>query len=84
MHTYLMGARNDQERFLYADPSRRFERMEELLPPVIGLRKVLGEQIRRQQSIGLAEDLTRLQGAEARFDVVFTWAAAGFNDTLLR
>jgi energy-coupling factor transporter ATP-binding protein EcfA2 len=72
VQTYLMGARNDQERFLYADPPKTFDRIEELLPPVLALLAVVGEQIRRQRSIGLAENLARLREAEASFNSVFT------------
>lgn len=72
VHTYLMGVRNDQERFLYQDPPKTFERIEDVLPPVLGLLRVAGEQVRRQRSIGLAENVTRLQEAEASFNAVFT------------
>jgi len=72
VQAYLMGVRNDQERFLYADPPRSFERIEELLPPVIRLKGVVGEQIRRQRSIGLAENVARLREAESSFNAVFT------------
>ena len=72
VQTYLVGVRSDQERFLYTDPPRSFDRIEELLPPVIGLRQVVNQQIRRQRSIGLAENLTKLREAEASFNAVFT------------
>jgi hypothetical protein len=72
VQTYLASARSDQERFLYTDPPRSFERIEELLLPVIGLRHVVGEQIRRQRSIGLAENLAQLSEAESSFNAVFT------------
>ena len=72
VQTYLMGARSDQERFLYADPPKTFDRIEDLLPPVLALVAVVGEQIRRQRSIGLAENLARLREAEASFNSVFT------------
>jgi Putative exonuclease SbcCD, C subunit len=72
VHTYLMGVRNDQERFVYLDPPKSFDRIEELLPPVLGLRKTVDEQARRQRSIGLAENLERLQEAETSFNAVFT------------
>ena len=70
--TYLTGVRNDQERFLYQDPPKTFERIEEMLPPLLGLLRVAGEQVRRQRSIGLAENLARLEDAEASFNSVFT------------
>jgi hypothetical protein len=57
----IWSARNDQERFLYADPPKSFDRIEEMLPPVLGLLKVVGEQIRRQRSIGLVEKVERLR-----------------------
>ena len=72
VQTYLVGVRNDQERFLYTDPPKTFERIEEMLPPVLGLLKVVGEQVRRQRSIGLAENVARLRDAEASFNAVFT------------
>jgi energy-coupling factor transporter ATP-binding protein EcfA2 len=72
VQTYLIGARSDQERFLYADPPKSFERIEELLPPVIGLRRVVGEQALRQRSIGLAENVAKLREAESSFNAVFT------------
>jgi hypothetical protein len=72
VQTYLVGVRNDQERFLYTDPPKTFERIEEMLPPVLGLLRVVGEQVRRQRSIGLAENVARLREAEASFNAVFT------------
>jgi hypothetical protein len=72
VQTYLVGARSDQERFLYSDPPKSFERIEELLPPVIQLRKVVGEQVLRQRSIGLAENVAKLREAESSFNAVFT------------
>lgn len=72
VHNYLMGVRNDQERFVYLDPPKSFERIEEVLPPLLGLRKSVDEQTRRQRSIGLAENLGRLQEAETSFNAVFT------------
>jgi energy-coupling factor transporter ATP-binding protein EcfA2 len=72
VQTYLAGARSDQERFLYADPPKSFERIEEMLPPVLGLLRVVGDQIRRQRSIGLAENVARLREAESSFNAVFT------------
>ena len=72
VHNYLMGVRNDQERFVYLDPPKSFDRIEEMLPPVLRLRKTVDEQMRRQRSIGLAENLARLQEAETSFNAVFT------------
>jgi hypothetical protein len=72
VHSYLMGVRNDQERFVYMDPPRTFDRIEEMLPPVLGLLRTVDEQMRRQRSIGLAENLERLQEAETSFNAVFT------------
>lgn len=72
VQTYLVGVRNDQERFLYVDPPKSFERIEEMLPPVLGLLHVVREQIRRQRSIGLADNLARLRQAESSFNAVFT------------
>ncbi len=72
VHGYLMGVRNDQERFVYLDPPKSFDRIEAMLPPVLGLRKTVVEQMRRQRSIGLADNLARLQEAETSFNAVFT------------
>ena len=72
VHTYLMGVRSDQERFVYLDPPKTFDRIEELLPPVLGLLETVSGQTRRQRSIGLAENLERLQEAETSFNAVFT------------
>ena len=72
VHSYLMGVRNDQERFVYLDPPKTFDRIEEMLPPVLGLLRTVDEQMRRQRSIGLAENLERLQQAESSFNAVFT------------
>jgi energy-coupling factor transporter ATP-binding protein EcfA2 len=70
--TYLTGVRTDQERFVYGDPPKTFERIEEILPAVSSLLGAVAEQVRRQRSIGLAENLARLQEAEASFNSVFT------------
>lgn len=67
-----MGVRSDQERFMYTDPPKSYERIEALLPPVIGLRVAVIEQVRRQRSIGLADNLVKLREAEASFNAVFT------------
>lgn len=72
VQAYLSGARSDQERFAHADPPRSFERIEQMLPAVTALLNVVCEQIRRQRSIGLAENLARLKQAEASFNSVFT------------
>lgn len=71
-HAYLTGVRSDQERFIYTDPPKSFERIESLLPAVIGLRQSADEQMRRQRSVGLAENTARLQEAESSFNAVFT------------
>ncbi len=72
VHSYLMGVRNDQERFVYLDPPKTFDRIEALLPPLRLLCHTVDEQMRRQRSIGLAENLARLQQAETSFNAVFT------------
>lgn len=72
VHSYLMGVRNDQERFVYLDPPKAFDRIEAMLPPVLALGKTVDEQVRRQRSIGLADNLARLQEAESSFNAVFT------------
>lgn len=70
--TYLTAVRSDQERFVWADPPRSFDRIEAMLPAVTALLAAVGEQLRRQRSIGLAENLARLREAETNFNAVFT------------
>lgn len=70
--TYLSGARDDSERFVWTDPPRNIDRLEELLPIVFQTRKAINEQTHRQRSIGLAENAKSLQDAEASFNHVFT------------
>ena len=72
MNTYMVGARTDDERFIYVDPPKVYERLEEVMPTVLRLRTDVGDQIRRQSSIGLAENLANLSQAEAAFNAVFT------------
>ncbi|MDW3686107.1 SbcC/MukB-like Walker B domain-containing protein [Cupriavidus sp. CV2] len=69
---YLSGARDDAERFAWADPPKSFERLEEMLPIVFGARQAVAEQTQRQRAIGLAENAGRLREAESRFNQVFT------------
>lgn len=70
--SYLSGARDDAERFVWNDPPRSFDRLEELLPIVFSIRQAIAEQTQRQRAIGLAENAGRLRDAEARFNQVFT------------
>lgn len=70
--SYLSGARDDAERFVWSDPPRSFDRLEELLPIVFSVRQAIVEQTQRQRAIGLAENAGRLRDAEARFNQVFT------------
>lgn len=69
---YLSGARDDTERFVWTDPPRDFERMEELLPPVFATYRAITQQIERQRGNGLAENTRSLREAEVRFNHVFT------------
>lgn len=70
--TYLSGARDDTERFAWADPPRSIDRLEELLPLVYQARQHIAEQVQRQSAIGLAENTKSLHEAEASFNHVFT------------
>lgn len=70
--TYLNGARDDSERFAWADPPRNIDRIEELLPAVFQTRRAIAEQSQRQRAIGLADNARSLQEAESSFNHVFT------------
>lgn len=70
--TYLSGARDDSERFVWADPPRSVDRLEELLPLVLQTRTAIAEQVQRQRAIGLADNARSLREAEGRFNHVFT------------
>ena len=69
---YLSGARDDSERFVWTDPPRSVDRLEELLPPVLHTRAAIAEQAKRQRAIGLADNARSLREAEAQFNHVFT------------
>lgn len=69
---YLSGARDESERFVWTDPPRSVDRLEELLPPVLRARLAIAEQARRQRAIGLADNARSLREAEAQFNHVFT------------
>lgn len=69
---YLSGARDDAERFAWADPPRSFDKLEELLPIVFHARQAIAEQAQRQRALGLAENAKALREAESRFNHVFT------------
>ncbi|MBT2304545.1 ArsR family transcriptional regulator [Variovorax paradoxus] len=70
--TYLSGARTDEERFLYPDPPKGVDKLERILSAVLDLQVSVREQIRRQDSIGLAENVAKLESAEVQFNSVFT------------
>lgn len=70
--TYLAGARTDEERFAWAEPPRSVEQIEAVLQAVLAVQEAAREQIRRQDGIGLAENVARLEKAEATFNHVFT------------
>lgn len=70
--TYLAGARTDEERFTWAEPPRLIEHIEAILQAVQNVQQAARDQIRRQDSIGLAENVARLEKAEATFNHVFT------------
>lgn len=69
---YLSGARDESERFVWIDPPRSVDRLEELLPPVERTRAAIAEQAQRQRAIGLADNARALQDAEGQFNHVFT------------
>jgi len=69
---YLSGARDESERFVWKDPPRSVDRLEELLQPVLHTRLAIAEQARRQRAIGLADNARSLRDAEAQFNHVFT------------
>lgn len=70
--TYLSGARTDEERFAFPDPPRSLEQLETVLRSVQSVQAQVREQVRRQDSIGLAENVQKLQSAEVQFNTVFT------------
>lgn len=70
--TYLAGARTDEERFLWAEPPRSVDQIEAVLKAVLDVQGAAREQIRRQDGIGLAANVARLEKAEATFNHVFT------------
>ncbi|CAM4066525.1 SbcC/MukB-like Walker B domain-containing protein [Roseateles saccharophilus] len=70
--TYLAGARTDEERFSWAEPPRSVEQIEAVLKAVLAVQQAAREQIRRQDGIGLADNVARLEKAEATFNHVFT------------
>lgn len=70
--TYLAGARSDDERFQWTEPPRVLEQMEAVLGSLLQVQQAVREQTRRQDGIGLAENLAKLEEAERRFNTVFT------------
>ena len=70
--TYLAGARTDDERFTWNEPPRVVDQMEAVLQSVQGVQHTARDQVRRQDSIGLADNVARLAKAEASFNHVFT------------
>lgn len=70
--TYLSGARDDSERFVWTDPPRSIDRLEEMLPLVRQARIAIGDQSQRQRAIGLADNARSLREAEVQFNHVFT------------
>ncbi|KQV52838.1 hypothetical protein ASC95_08515 [Pelomonas sp. Root1217] len=70
--TYLAGARTDEERFGWTEPPRSVEQIEAVLQSVLAVQQAAREQMRRQDGIGLAENVARLEKAEGTFNHVFT------------
>jgi hypothetical protein len=72
VHTYLAGADADDERFLFADPPRSLDRLEDVLAATLRVREDAARQLNRQDGVGLAGSAARLAEAQARFHAVFT------------
>jgi len=70
--TYLAGARTDEERFGWNEPPRSVGQIEAVLRSVLAVQQAAREQTRRQDGIGLAENVARLEKAEGTFNHVFT------------
>ena len=70
--TYLAGARTDEERFVWAEPPRNLDQMEAILQSASAAQQSARDQTRRQDSIGLADNVARLEKAEGNFNHVFT------------
>lgn len=70
--TYLAGARTDEERFGWTEAPRSLDQMEAILQSASSAQHAAREQIRRQDSIGLADNVARLEKAERDFNHVFT------------
>ncbi len=69
---YLSSVRTGDERFTYSDPPRQMDRIEDVLRAILSLRERVRDQLRRQESIGLAQNLHTLAEAESSFNSVFT------------
>jgi len=70
--TYLSGARDDAERFVWSDPPRTIDRLEELLPRLHQTVLAIEERMQYQRANGLATNAQKLQDAETSFNHVFT------------
>lgn len=70
--TYLAGARTDDERFQWTEPPRGLDQIEAVLQAALAAQQSAREQVRRQDGIGLADNLARLEQAEGLFNHVFT------------
>lgn len=70
--TYLAGARTDDERFSWTEPPRSIDQIEAILRSGLAVQQAAREQMRRQDSIGLADNIARLEKAEGSFNHVFT------------
>lgn len=70
--TYLAGARTDDERFSWQEPPRSVARIEDVLQATLAVQQLAQDQIRRQDGIGLADNVARLEQAEETFNNVFT------------
>jgi hypothetical protein len=72
VHAYLTAAETDDQRFLFADPPRSLDRLEDVLTATLRVRDDAARQLARQEDAGLAGSVTRLNEAQARFHAVFS------------
>jgi uncharacterized protein YPO0396 len=76
VQAYLVGARHEQERFVFVEPPRSqdkgHDKLEDILSALLSLLQNVAEQLHRQRAIGLAENKQHLAEGERRFNEVFT------------
>jgi uncharacterized protein YPO0396 len=72
VQSYLVGARQEQERFAFVEPPRNHDKLEDIIRALLSLLQSVCEQLHRQRAIGLAENKQHLAEGERRFNEVFT------------